>query len=78
RGIIPSWDNTARRQNNPHTIIYSSPDLYRFWLHQLVQFTKENNGDEHQFLFVNAWNEWGEGCHLEPDLKHGLAYLEAT
>ncbi|MFP3541387.1 glycoside hydrolase family 99-like domain-containing protein, partial [Pseudomonas sp. SIMBA_044] len=39
RGIIPSWDNTARRQNNPHTIIYSSPDLYRFWLHQLVQFT---------------------------------------
>ncbi|MDN8045312.1 glycosyltransferase WbsX family protein [Burkholderia vietnamiensis] len=78
RGIIPSWDNTARRENNPHTIIYSSPDLYRFWLHQLVQFTKENNGDEHQFLFVNAWNEWGEGCHLEPDLKHGLAYLEAT
>ncbi len=78
RGIIPSWDNTARRQNNPHTVVSSSPELYRFWLNQLVEFTRVNNGDDHQFLFINAWNEWGEGCHLEPDLKHGLAYLEAT
>lgn len=79
RGIIPSWDNTARRQNTPTILINAQPDLYGEWLRYLRAYTRQNNPSESDnFIFINAWNEWGEGCHLEPDQKWGLQYLEQT
>ena len=38
--------------------------------------TKNKFTPDNQFLFINAWNEWGEGCHLEPDQANGYAYLQ--
>ena len=75
RGIIPSWDNTARKQDDGAIFINSSPELYSKWLSYLIAYSIKYKND---FIFINAWNEWGEGCHLEPDLKYGRSYLEAT
>jgi lipopolysaccharide biosynthesis protein len=77
-GAMPSWDNTARRQNEPHIFMNSSPELFEFWLrHQSAKTAADRKNDE-KFLFINAWNEWAEGCHLEPCLRHGLKHLEAV
>ncbi|MHB9476237.1 glycoside hydrolase family 99-like domain-containing protein [Mesorhizobium sp. W016] len=79
RGIIPGWDNTARRQNNPTIVLNSTPELYGEWLRFLRFQARQNHPDpESRIVFINAWNEWGEGCYLEPDRRWGLSYLEET
>jgi hypothetical protein len=79
RGIMPSWDNTARRQNNPTIAYGSSPKLFEYWLRYVRAYTREVISDRpDNFIFINAWNEWGEGCHLEPDQNFGLKYLDAV
>jgi lipopolysaccharide biosynthesis protein len=78
RGVIPSWDNTARRQDNPTIVINATPSLYREWLSYLRAYTRQHLDEDDGFIFINAWNEWGEGCHLEPDLRWEFKYLEAT
>jgi len=77
RGIMPSWDNTARRQNEGTIIVNATPEIFGVWLRFLRAWTREykRKGND-DFIFVNAWNEWGEGCHLEPDIFWGLGYLE--
>lgn len=78
RGVLPSWDNTARRQSTPTILHGSSPELFGDWLRYVRAYTRDVfDGRPDPFIFVNAWNEWGEGCHLEPDQKWGLSYLEA-
>ena len=78
KGVMPSWDNTARRQDNSHLFVNSSPENYEFWLTQAIQLTEQNHQGDEKLVFINAWNEWGEGCHLEPDQKYGHQFLEAT
>ena len=78
KGIFPSWDNTARKAMSNAWVFISNPKLYKTWLIDLINWTKENHKIEEQFIFINAWNEWAEGAHLEPDQKYGYAYLQAT
>lgn len=75
--VTPSWDNTPRWKSNRIILKDSSPAIYENWLRAVIRKTTSNNADEN-IIFINAWNEWGEGNHLEPCQKWGRAYLEAT
>lgn len=75
--IMPSWDNSARRKNNAFIITDSTPEKYKKWLKEICKKAKTYSNEEN-FIFINAWNEWAEGNHLEPDQKWGMGYLTKT
>lgn len=71
-GTFPQWDNTPRTGSSGLCYINSSPELFREHLQALR--TKYGN---RKFLYINAWNEWGEGAYLEPDERYKYEYLQA-
>ncbi|HOS97492.1 MAG TPA: glycoside hydrolase family 99-like domain-containing protein, partial [Deltaproteobacteria bacterium] len=75
--VTPSWDNTPRRGRDGYILHGSTPDLYERWLKEAVHRIR-THAPEEKIVFINAWNEWAEGNHLEPDQAHGHGYLRAT
>ena len=74
--VTPDWDNTARRPNGAHLLRDSTPELFGGWVATVADRLRAAPS-EPRLLFVNAWNEWAEGCHLEPCARWGAGYLEA-
>ena len=75
--VPPSWDNTARRKQRMFLFHNATPEKYGRWLREVLRRFKPYSAEEN-FVFINAWNEWAEGNHLEPDMKWGGEYLAAT
>ena len=74
--VVPTWDNEARRPNNGSTFVGSTPEKFKTWMQGALDYSRRRPVLGNQsFVFVNAWNEWAEGAHLEPDIYHGSAYL---
>lgn len=79
RSVCPGWDNTARRKKGGGVFVNNTPEIYRSWLANAVaDTTKRFDNPDQRLIFVNAWNEWAEGAHLEPDARFGYAWLQAT
>jgi lipopolysaccharide biosynthesis protein len=83
--VCPGWDNSPRRKNGAFILINSTPELYERWLRDVVRrrgaridSDKNSESSADSVVFINAWNEWAEGNHLEPCQRWGHAYLEAT
>ena len=75
--VIPNWDHTPRSKYGGIVWHNSTPDIYNQYLTQVLKSVNSKNNDN-KIVFLKAWNEWGEGNYVEPDLKWGRKYLEAT
>ncbi len=75
--VCAGWDNSPRTARRGWLLHNSTPDAYGRWLRHAIDDV-QGYPPEERLVFLNAWNEWGEGAHLEPDRRYGQAYLDAT
>lgn len=77
-GVNPGWDNEARRSGKGRVFLHASPRGYRDWLSTTIHQRLSAVPAAERLVFINAWNEWAEGAVLEPDMRLGHAWLDAT
>ena len=69
------FDDTPRRNTRGNALIDATPERFGAFLARTMAKNYVSGGD---ITFINAWNEWGEGMHLEPDEKYKYGFLEAV
>jgi GT2 family glycosyltransferase len=75
--VFPSWDNTPRQPLKGTSFEGVSPEAFRVYVEEKIEEIRAFHMRDERLLFVNAWNEWAEGAHLEPDSGYGHRWLEA-
>src|SRR5690606_5257181 len=78
RSNVPIWDNTARYGSEALLLHGSTPQSFQTWMEHSIADAQRNLPEDRRFVVVNAWNEWAEGAHLEPDTRYGYSYLNSV
>lgn len=76
KSCFPSWDNLPRKSYSEGRCYIMSDYSFESWLVDIIEWTRVNNSQDKQYVYINAWNEWGEGAILEPTLRYGYKYLD--
>ena len=74
--LIPRRDRSPRAGKKAVIYYNSTPKAFKIAAENAVKCV-ENRKYEERLIFLNAWNEWGEGAYMEPDLVFGHGYMEA-
>ena len=72
---FPGWDNSPRKAYTGGLIYINHEDDFYNWLCGIIRWTKCHHSQNEQYIYINAWNEWGEGAFLEPDTRLGYKSL---
>lgn len=73
---VPNLDDTPRRGRHDG-VVFSNFSIEKFYAGMCTIYKKSIEAGN-EFVFINSWNEWGEGMQLEPDEEYGYAKLEAV
>ena len=74
-GACVDFDCTPRHGKRGNLVVGGNPEKFGYYFGELCKKSIRRNNE---YVFINAWNEWGEGMHLEPDKRYGLEYLNAV
>lgn len=72
RTVFVGYDDSPRRGLQSIVTIGSTPKKFGKYLRKTID---KSEAEHNQYIFINAWNEWGEGNYLEPDKKYKYKYL---
>ncbi|MBX9914935.1 MAG: glycoside hydrolase family 99-like domain-containing protein [Pseudomonadaceae bacterium] len=78
RSLVPTWDNAARYGSEALALHRFTTPKFQEWLEHLIDYSVRELEVDRRFIVVNAWNEWAEGAHLEPDTRFGYGYLNSV
>lgn len=75
--LLPNFDYSPRSAYCGNILIGNTPEKWRKLCRQ-ISSKLQTRLQQENLLFIKAWNEWGEGNYLKPDLKYGRKYIEMT
>lgn len=73
--LMPRRDRTPRSGKVALVYSNSTPEKFRKTIRSAINKVK-NKPNQHKILFLDSWNEWGEGSYMEPDIVFGHQYLD--
>ena len=73
--LLPNFDHSPRSAHNGIILEGDSPEK---WFHFCSEVNRIRKNANENLVFIKAWNEWGEGNYMEPDLRNGKGFIKAT
>jgi hypothetical protein len=71
--LIPNFDHSPRSGNSNYIVVDSTPQNWDKQVKIVLSGVEQKNN---KLVLLRAWNEWGEGNYMEPDLKYGKDFIQ--
>ncbi len=75
--IDPMFDHSPRSGKMGQILHKNDPKKWGELCRKVRELVEKKDSKD-RYIFIKAWNEWGEGNYMEPDRKFGRAYIKES